>query len=42
LPYRLVASAKSLEAGGIELKKRTSTDSRIVSPEKITEALLHP
>jgi prolyl-tRNA synthetase len=42
LPYRLVASAKSLEAGGIELKKRTSTDSRIVPPEKITEALLHP
>jgi prolyl-tRNA synthetase len=42
LPYRLVASAKSLEAGGIELKKRASTDSRIVPPEKITEALLHP
>lgn len=39
MPYRVVVSAKSLEAGGFELKKRTSTDVEVVSEEALAKAL---
>jgi prolyl-tRNA synthetase len=39
VPQRLVVSAKSLEAGGYELKARTSTDTKVVPAEKIIDAL---
>jgi prolyl-tRNA synthetase len=42
LPYRLVVSAKSLEAGGIELKARTATDTEIVPADQLTTRLLQP
>lgn len=35
IPYRAVISQKSLKAGGIELKSRTSTDERVVSAENL-------
>ncbi len=35
IPYRVVVSSKSLEAGGVEFKKRNSEDSEIVSVEKL-------
>ena len=39
LPYRIVVSQKCLEQGGFELKKRTETDTEIVSSEKILQSL---
>jgi prolyl-tRNA synthetase len=39
LPYRVVASPKSLEAGGFELKERSSTDSKILSKEQLVSSL---
>lgn len=39
LPYRVVISPKSLEAGGFELKARTSTESKIVSKEQLVSSL---
>jgi prolyl-tRNA synthetase len=39
MPYRVVASPKSLEAGGFELKERSSTDSKILSKEQLVSSL---
>jgi prolyl-tRNA synthetase len=39
IPYRVVVSDKSLQAGGYELKKRTSTDSEIVTKTVLAESL---
>jgi prolyl-tRNA synthetase len=39
MPYRLVVSPKSLEAGGFELKKRTQTDTRIVTAENLVSQI---
>ena len=39
IPYRLVISKKSLARGGVEIKKRTEKESRIVSLEKIIAEL---
>jgi prolyl-tRNA synthetase len=39
LPFRAVVSHKSLEAGGIELKKRISTDTTIVSQGQMTDLI---
>jgi len=39
LPYRVVISPKSLEAGGFELKKRTSDDSKILPEEQLISSL---
>ena len=39
IPYRLVISKKSLATGGVEIKKRTEKESRIVSLEKIIAEL---
>ncbi len=39
IPYRVVVSAKSLEAGGSELKKRTATDIIIVDDNQLAESL---
>ncbi len=39
IPYRVIISQKSLEAGGYELKSRTSTDTKIVTAEKIMGVL---
>ncbi|XLQ20099.1 MAG: aminoacyl--tRNA ligase-related protein [Candidatus Moraniibacteriota bacterium] len=38
-PYRVVVSSRSLEAGGVEFKKRTETDGEIVNVEKLMEQL---
>jgi len=35
IPYRLVVSQKSLEAGGLELKSRQSAEVRIVQPDEV-------
>ncbi len=39
IPYRVVVSEKSLAAGGYELKKRSETDSRIVSESELLTVL---
>lgn len=39
IPNRVVVSAKSLEAGGSELKKRTQTDTTIQSDNQLVESL---
>jgi len=39
IPQRVVVSQKSLEAGGFELKSRTSTDTKIVSKAELLEIL---
>jgi len=39
IPYRIVVSAKSLEAGGSELKKRVQTDTTIQSDNQLAESL---
>jgi prolyl-tRNA synthetase len=39
LPFRAVVSHKSLEAGGIELKKRISTDTTIVGQGQMTDLI---
>ncbi len=39
IPYRVVVSQKSLEAGGYELKQRSSTDTKIVSANEIGQLL---
>ncbi len=39
IPYRVVVSSRSLEAGGVELKKRTEDDGEIISMEKVIELL---
>ena len=39
IPRRVVVSAKSLEAGGFELKKRTKTEVEIVGEEALVKAL---
>jgi len=35
IPYRVLVSDKSLKAGGVEIKKRTEKDSRIVSIDEL-------
>ncbi|MGH7157323.1 MAG: aminoacyl--tRNA ligase-related protein, partial [Candidatus Saccharimonadales bacterium] len=39
IPYRLVVSDKSLQAGGHELKKRTSTDTQVLPKDQILQSL---
>lgn len=39
IPYRAVVSEKSLQAGGVELKKRSSTDTRIVPLSNLATAI---
>lgn len=39
LPYRVVVSEKSLQAGGVELKKRGSTDTQIVPLGNLAPAI---
>ena len=39
MPSRLVVSQKSLAAGGLELKKRTSSDTQIVVKDQLTQVL---
>ncbi len=39
IPYRVVISSRSLEAGGVELKKRTAKDSEVVSIEKLLKLI---
>jgi prolyl-tRNA synthetase len=39
MPYRVVASPKSLEAGGFELKERSSAESKILSKEQLVSSL---
>ncbi len=38
-PYRVVVSSRSLEAGGVELKKRTDKDGQIVNVDKLIEQI---
>ena len=37
IPLRVVVSPKSLESGGVEVKRRNETESRIVSPQVLME-----
>lgn len=37
IPYRVVVSEKSLASGGVELKKRTSKDTQIISQEQLSK-----
>jgi len=37
IPHRLVVSAKSLKAGGVEYKKRDEKEAKIVDPEKVVD-----
>jgi prolyl-tRNA synthetase len=37
IPIRVVVSKKSLDAGGVEVKKRTETESTIMSPQALIE-----
>lgn len=39
IPFRLVVSKRSLEAGGAELKERTSTETQIVTMDKLLAVL---
>jgi prolyl-tRNA synthetase len=39
LPYRVVISPKSLEAGGFELKERASADNKILPKEQLVSSL---
>lgn len=39
IPWRIVVSPKSLEAGGVELRKRSETESRIIPIEGVPETL---
>jgi prolyl-tRNA synthetase len=39
LPFRLVISPKSLEAGGYELKARTSADTKIITRDQLLDSL---
>ena len=38
-PYRVVVSQKSLQAGGLELKSRTSTDTEVLSQNELLSKL---
>jgi prolyl-tRNA synthetase len=40
MPYRIVVSTRSLDAGGVELKKRTEEKGEIVFPENIIDLLI--
>ncbi len=42
IPYRVVISSRSLEAGGVELKKRTEEEGRIVKVEELRNVLINP
>ncbi|EKD59023.1 MAG: Proline-tRNA ligase [uncultured bacterium] len=37
IPYRVVISAKSLAAGGIEIKKRNESESKVISAEELIQ-----
>lgn len=39
IPYRIVVSDKTVASGQYELKQRTETDTRLVSPEEIVKTL---
>ncbi len=40
IPYRIVVSSRSLEAGGVELKKRTEEEGEIVKADELIEKLI--
>jgi prolyl-tRNA synthetase len=42
IPFRVVVSPKSLEAGGLEVKKRTEEDTKIMDPAQLTDTLTKP
>ncbi|HLN18927.1 MAG TPA: His/Gly/Thr/Pro-type tRNA ligase C-terminal domain-containing protein [Patescibacteria group bacterium] len=37
IPYRVVISKKSLDSGGVEIKKRGEKEERVVSPAEISK-----
>jgi prolyl-tRNA synthetase len=39
IPFRVVVSAKTVESGEVELKARTSTDSKLVAPDAVLSEL---
>ncbi|KKP77580.1 MAG: Proline-tRNA ligase [Candidatus Moranbacteria bacterium GW2011_GWF2_35_39] len=39
IPYRIVVSKKSLENGGVEIKKRNEKESKIIKIEDITKEI---
>jgi prolyl-tRNA synthetase len=42
IPNRVVVSQKSLQAGGIELKKRSSVDTTVIPASQLSESLTKP
>ncbi len=42
IPWRVVVSSRSLESGGVELKKRTEEEGKIVKMEELRDALINP
>jgi prolyl-tRNA synthetase len=39
IPYRVVVSGRSIEAGGVELKRRDSAESEIVKIDNLVEKI---
>jgi prolyl-tRNA synthetase len=39
IPYRVIVSQKSLQAGGLEVKSRTETDTKIASQSELSDLL---
>ena len=42
IPWRVVVSSRSLESGGVELKKRTEEEGKIVKMEELRDVLINP
>jgi prolyl-tRNA synthetase len=42
IPYRVLISQKSLEIGGVEVKKRTSTDTTVIPASQLPSLLTNP
>lgn len=40
IPYRIVVSEKSIEKGGVEIKKRSENKSRIIEVKEIEKEIL--
>jgi len=39
IPYRIIVSGKSLEAGGVEFKKRNSSEAEVISMEEVLDRI---
>jgi prolyl-tRNA synthetase len=41
IPFRIVVSEKTIQAGGVEIKKRSEEKAKIVSNEELLKLILH-